>query len=140
MNKKDTLLHTTEQQLLHPPQLEKNWLISPPGSPPVGWQQTTEDPPNKHVMPLDLSAALHHITSSDRHNKIEHDAESDLDMDIPITPVSEHHTRQRAPSEMVLLENDADGPGVRIVLQDWDDGVQLQTNHQLQHTAMPPKH
>ncbi|ORY73386.1 Calcipressin-domain-containing protein, partial [Protomyces lactucae-debilis] len=31
---------------LEVPPLERNWLISPPGSPPVGWQSAREDPPN----------------------------------------------------------------------------------------------
>lgn len=33
------------------PDLGKNFLISPPGSPPVGWEQIIEDPPNRHVFP-----------------------------------------------------------------------------------------
>ncbi|KAF9975273.1 carbohydrate-binding module 1 protein [Modicella reniformis] len=43
---------------LHPPELEKNWLISPPGSPPVGWTQVREDPPNSLHLADDLVQAL----------------------------------------------------------------------------------
>ncbi|KAF9356523.1 carbohydrate-binding module 1 protein [Mortierella sp. NVP85] len=43
---------------LHPPELEKNWLISPPGSPPVGWTQIREDPPNSLHLADDLVQAL----------------------------------------------------------------------------------
>ncbi|KAF9932282.1 hypothetical protein FBU30_008577 [Linnemannia zychae] len=43
---------------LHPPELEKNWLISPPGSPPVGWSQVREDPPNSLHLAEDLVQAL----------------------------------------------------------------------------------
>ncbi|KAF9913918.1 carbohydrate-binding module 1 protein [Lobosporangium transversale] len=43
---------------LHPPELEKNWLISPPGSPPIGWTQIREDPPNAVHLADDLVKAL----------------------------------------------------------------------------------
>ncbi|KAI0303319.1 Calcipressin [Multifurca ochricompacta] len=43
---------------LRPPPIEKNFLISPPGSPPVGWEQVTEDPPNAAPLADDLIAAL----------------------------------------------------------------------------------
>ncbi|KAG0234894.1 hypothetical protein BGW41_000964 [Actinomortierella wolfii] len=43
---------------LQPPELEKNWLISPPGSPPVGWTQVREDPPNSVNLADDLVKAL----------------------------------------------------------------------------------
>jgi len=43
---------------LAPPELEKNFLISPPGSPPIGWEQVQEEPPNTAPLPSDLLAAL----------------------------------------------------------------------------------
>jgi hypothetical protein len=43
---------------LEPPENEKSFLISPPSSPPIGWEQSHEDPPNTHVVNLDLLAAL----------------------------------------------------------------------------------
>ncbi|KAF8496784.1 Calcipressin [Russula emetica] len=43
---------------LRPPAIEKNFLISPPGSPPVGWEQVTEEPPNAMPLADDLIAAL----------------------------------------------------------------------------------
>jgi len=43
---------------LRPPAIEKNFLISPPGSPPVGWEQVVEEPPNVTPLADDLIAAL----------------------------------------------------------------------------------
>ncbi|KAL0569909.1 hypothetical protein V5O48_012055 [Marasmius crinis-equi] len=54
------LISTMESENYHlqPPTTEKNFLISPPGSPPVGWEPIKEDPPNATPLADDLVAAL----------------------------------------------------------------------------------
>jgi Calcipressin len=47
-----------EKKFLEPPGLEKNWLISPPGSPKEGWVQVKEDPPNSVTLHEDIQSAL----------------------------------------------------------------------------------
>ena len=47
-----------EDQSLHPPSLGKLLFISPPPSPPCGWEIREEDPPNKDVHAEDLQRAL----------------------------------------------------------------------------------
>jgi len=47
-----------DEHYLCPPVQERNFLISPPGSPPVGWEQIQEDPPNATPLADDLIAAL----------------------------------------------------------------------------------
>ncbi|KAF9453695.1 Calcipressin [Macrolepiota fuliginosa MF-IS2] len=46
------------QNYLQPPVADKNFLISPPGSPPVGWESLREDPPNATPLADDLIEAL----------------------------------------------------------------------------------
>lgn len=52
-------LPTLESTLLSVPALSRNFLISPPGSPPVGWEQTLEEAPNSqtHAHDADDGAA-----------------------------------------------------------------------------------
>ncbi|KXN91958.1 hypothetical protein AN958_11018 [Leucoagaricus sp. SymC.cos] len=47
-----------EGNYLQPPVSDKNFLISPPGSPPVGWESIREDPPNAAPLAEDLMEAL----------------------------------------------------------------------------------
>jgi hypothetical protein len=51
---------------LQPPPIEKNFLISPPGSPPVGWEQIKEDPPNQSPLADDLMVALKKLELQER--------------------------------------------------------------------------
>ncbi|KAG8832243.1 carbohydrate-binding module 1 protein [Serendipita sp. 399] len=46
---------------LRPPVPERNFLISPPGSPPVGWVAVREDPPNEVPLAEDLMEALERV-------------------------------------------------------------------------------
>lgn len=54
------------------PQTDKNFLISPPGSPPVGWEQIREDPPNLDTLADDLVRALETL-SMDRSSSEDED-------------------------------------------------------------------
>ena len=56
---------------LQPPAVEKNFLISPPGSPPVGWEQVKEDPPNPTPLADDLMAALRKLQTHERRSSLE---------------------------------------------------------------------
>jgi hypothetical protein len=47
-----------ESKHLQVPAYTKNFLVSPPGSPPVGWEPAEEEPPNTAALAADLVAAL----------------------------------------------------------------------------------
>ena len=53
-----------EEAFLHVPPLEKQFLISPPCSPPVGWEQPREDKP---VVDYDLLAAMAQLSPGKMH-------------------------------------------------------------------------
>ncbi|KAJ7494421.1 Calcipressin [Mycena galericulata] len=57
-----------EANYLRPPALEKNFLISPPGSPPVGWAPIKEEPPNATPLADDLMAALRKLQVNERNS------------------------------------------------------------------------
>ena len=46
---------------LRPPMLERNLLISPPGSPLVGWEQTHEESPNEEPLAEDLQRVVEQL-------------------------------------------------------------------------------
>lgn len=52
------LLKENRKETLEVPNLDRNFLISPPGSPPVWWEQTREEGPNRCTLADDLIAAL----------------------------------------------------------------------------------
>ncbi len=54
----------SEDAFLHVPPLEKQFLISPPCSPPVGWEQPREDRP---VVDCELLAAMAELTPGEKH-------------------------------------------------------------------------
>ncbi|KAF5344282.1 hypothetical protein D9758_012363 [Tetrapyrgos nigripes] len=60
-----------QESYLHPPELEKNFLISPPGSPPVGWEPIREDPPNAAPLADDLMAALRQLQLQEKRSSVE---------------------------------------------------------------------
>lgn len=52
-----------EKKYLDRPDAGRLFFISPPPSPPVGWEMRTEDPPNKQVHADDLATKLQNLSS-----------------------------------------------------------------------------
>ncbi|GBE82813.1 Calcipressin [Sparassis latifolia] len=85
-----------DDHYLRPPPIEKNFLISPPGSPPVGWEQIREEPPNSAPLADDLISAL---------RKLEVEA------------VHHHHG-----SGLEVLLEPQEGVGIGVYVEDCDSG------------------
>ncbi|TFK64345.1 Calcipressin [Pluteus cervinus] len=67
----DAFSHVPAANYLRPPVQDKNFLISPPGSPPVGWEPVQEDPPNSCPLADDLVAALEKLQTKERGSGLE---------------------------------------------------------------------
>ena len=92
---------TLEKKHLEPPVLQKNWLISPPGSPQEGWVQIEEDPPNNVTLHEDIQAALDRLAM-----ELEQRSHENEDADDK----TKGH---------VILDTTGEG-GVQVVVHDWD--------------------
>jgi calcipressin-2 len=101
-----------EKKYLAPPVLEKNWLISPPGSPHEGWVQIEEDPPNSITLHEDIQAALDRLAIE--FDQGEEEEEEDQGKDKP--------------RGTVILDTTSLG-GVQVVVDNWDAMSDLEGEH-----------
>ncbi|WFC95226.1 hypothetical protein MBRA1_001873 [Malassezia brasiliensis] len=84
------------QQHLAPPAPEREFLISPPGSPPVGWEPREEDGPNKTTLAQDLIDALQKLVEEPgRDAAAQAEAAATTDPVVVVEPGdATHHFRQ----------------------------------------------
>ncbi|KAF0554864.1 Calcipressin-domain-containing protein [Gigaspora margarita] len=115
------------------PEFEKNLLISPPGSPPVGWVQSREDRPNSTTLSDDLVHALAKFHSNSSNNIYDDFEEFTLDDKIESESRDSHNdsdSRNNGPI-LTIMSSDVDvdnntkyenKPDVPLILiQNWDD-------------------
>jgi calcipressin-2 len=81
--------------------LEKNWLISPPGSPQEGWIQIEEDPPNKVALHEDIQSALDRLAQE-------------------LEEEEEEIENTNGVKGNVILDTTSLG-GVQVIVHDWDE-------------------
>jgi hypothetical protein len=119
---------------LEVPPLERNWLISPPGSPPVGWQSAREDPPNIDALGPVLKERLEKLPLDDAQASKAASSPTDAWEPEPLF-------RRRS---ITLLESSKDGPGIVVHLEEQDARLEEQREHEermrktMLHTARPP--
>ncbi|EPE30648.1 RNA-binding, RBD [Glarea lozoyensis ATCC 20868] len=116
---------------LNLPDAGKLFFISPPPSPPHGWEVKMEDAPNKQVHAEDLAEAL---------AKLHHRPRTDL----PASPVSDGETEGRTRSGSLVLYNPSEhglSPNLPAISLDDMTGDISPINVEkplLAHTSRPP--
>lgn len=124
----------TKDEHLALPDAGKLFFISPPPSPPHGWEMKMEDAPNKQVHAEDLAEALAKLHARPR-------ARSDLN-----SPISDNegNRKRSGSSTMIYNPNDhGDSPALpAIAVEDFTDEPEsispIEGGPILAHTARPP--
>lgn len=133
-----TPVNPPTDQHLQAPESQKLFFISPPPSPPVGWESRNEEPPNTVIMPEDLASALSKLTWNTAEASIASPVEGKEES------VSQLIRRQRSGSSTVLFEPTNQGgmtvPGVTVDDFSDDESTSPITNsaNGITHTARPP--
>jgi len=153
-----------EKKYLKRPDAGRLFFISPPPSPPVGWEMKHEDPPNKEVHAEDLASKLERLSgklttpteeSSDDESKIQYTSEALQKLKATraqaFTGVSENNSpsassprKIRSRSSTLIYDPKAHGdspalPAVMVEAED-ESEVELESSDKkiVAHTARPP--
>ncbi|KAG9256400.1 Calcipressin-domain-containing protein [Emericellopsis atlantica] len=130
----DTPIKTKDEHLALP-DAGKLFFISPPPSPPHGWEMKMEDAPNKLVHADDLAAAL---------SKLHHHAPPQADdtpvHESPLTPDGGAPRMRSRSSTLIYQPEQKDSPHMpAVVVEDMTDDLELKDEKPiLAHTARPP--
>ena len=124
----DLLAKSTAPRLEVPP-LDKNFLISPPSSPPVGWQQIREDRPNADTLAADLIRALSGLTTDDDADEMDAGGEDEAN-GAPRSPPG--GVRLDTDTTLIQAADDQSTPGVRLLVP--TDAVQPSSSTTLLNT------
>jgi len=124
---------------LHAPKSQKLFFISPPPSPPHGWELKNEEPPNKEVHPEDLAEALAKLHARPK------------EPESPVSPTdggSNGGSRQRSGSSTMIYhpQDHGDSPHLPAVvvedttteMVDEPSPLDIPDGDKILHTARPP--
>ncbi|KPI40878.1 uncharacterized protein AB675_10777 [Cyphellophora attinorum] len=99
-----------ETKYLERPDAGRLFFISPPPSPPVGWEMRMEDAPNKSVHAEDLASKLSALTSrlsSSNNNEDVSPIEEQYTADELSQKLKSTHTRKRSTEDMLTTPTSA---------------------------------
>lgn len=105
---------------LLPPASDRNFLISPPGSPPIGWEPIIEDPPNRETLAGDLMEALKRLGKE----MCEGDEEEEEDVADDVRVEDENDDFPPGTVHLVIPPSQGDTPAPAVTVQSFDDGQQ----------------
>lgn len=128
----NTPLDLDKDQHLHLPDAGKLFFISPPPSPPHGWEMRLEDAPNKLVHAEDLAEALAKL----HHRQIP--SAADLS---PISPTDAAPRQTRSRSSTLIYQPQEHGGSPHlpaISVDDMTDEPMIKEMPIMAHTARPP--
>ncbi|KAF3389508.1 hypothetical protein F1880_003895 [Penicillium rolfsii] len=138
------------KQLLEAPQLDKLFFISPPPSPPHGWQMRNEDPPNKEVHASDLATALA-MLKTDQSEPMNVDPATPVSVTsekrTPSWPVAGSQPRSRSSTIIYNPEDHGHSPNLPAVMVedmslpvDEDSDIDMQLSPvEMSINKLPPK-
>ena len=128
---------------LQAPRSDKMFFISPPPSPPHGWQMRDEDPPNKEVHAEDLASALAKLHA--RHEPLSPEDVTFTNARSGVATISPQRTRSGSYSILYQPGTDGSSPGLpAIAVEDFTDNpvptppVDVINNKKFTHTSRPP--
>nr|POE65895.1 calcipressin-like protein [Quercus suber] len=134
----NTKIDLEDQHLPLPPS-QKLFFISPPPSPPVGWEMRNEEPPNKEVHAEDLVQALSRLHARPEADAALHDEQEQT---RPMLKVS---TRQRSGTGTLVYDPEEHGhsPDLpAIAVEDTSASPTelsaMDVDKKFVHTARPP--
>ena len=126
-------------QHLQAPKSNKLFFISPPPSPPMGWEMRDEEPPNKDVHADDLAAALSRLHARPA-------ADDALHEENAASPAGPRSNRQRSGTGTVVYDPQDHGhsPALpAIAVEDTSDSPEDMSpmegvEKKFVHTSRPP--
>ncbi|EXJ82627.1 hypothetical protein A1O3_06440 [Capronia epimyces CBS 606.96] len=153
-----------EKKYLQRPDAGRLFFISPPPSPPVGWEMRPEDPPNKEVHAEDLAAQLAKLSgkmthaadeSSDDESKTQYTGEAlhklkanrtqafpTLSADASPTGSSPKKHRSRSSTLIYDPKVHGDSPALPAVMLETEDDSDVELEEPpkkiMTHTSRPP--
>lgn len=131
-------------KLLEAPQISKLFFISPPPSPPHGWEMRDEDPPNKEVHAEDLTRALSMLKTEPVEDPATPVSISE-EKRTPSWPMEDRRNRSRSSTLIYHPETHGNSPNLPAVmvedmsLEGEDEDAELGDSMIDSVKSMPPK-